>query len=477
MQNFLFKKVLVIGTAVFIVFSSISVANPIVTNIAENIVITDDKTSFFASMYNLSKYWGNADMKLTEGKGFFDTYKDENDKWWLVTPNGHAFYSVGANCVGPGNGSVDDTKIRLKDWGFNTLGAWSKYDIVTEVPYTHTFIFRKKGRIGWETYVLKNGTESGKKVPDVFDSYWWNIVEENVTTMAEKLKDDPYLIGYWLDNEISWGSDPVDKNTLLETYLSVPYEFEQPGKMKAVEFLIDRYEDDGIEVFNKVWNMDLRNFNELYNKTKLGRTGWIAQHFIPRVKDDIQDFAQLVAHIYFENITNILRSHDPNHLVLGVRFHLYGAPDVVIRECGKYCNVTSVNYYRKLPAIYDPMNYLRSKILGLVTLEKWMKKYHELSDKPLIIGEFNCIIMDFPLLRSFSKVTRSVHTQKERANYFERYARNCLKTPYVIGYHWHHYFDNDEYIIGLVDIYNNPYDVLVNRMSHINNKIYELHGS
>ena len=295
-------------------------------------------------------------------------------------------------------------------------------------------------------------------------------------TTIEKLKNDPYLIGYWLDNEIHWESDPFpyDQNTLLETYLSVPYEYDQPGKMKVVKFLIDRYEDDGIEVFNKVWKMNLENFNELYNETKLGRTGWIAQHFIPRVKDDIQDFTQLVAHTYFKNITNIFRSLDPNHLILGVRFHLLGAPEEVIEECGEYCDVVSINYYRRCLAIYDPIKYLQSKLRGLVPLDKWMQRYYKLTDKPLIVGEFNWFAREFPLLRDLFLGGIIVRTQKDRADYFEWYARNCLKAPYVIGYHWFPYFGDNK---GLVDINDDAYDVLVNRTAYINNMIYELHKS
>ena len=47
---------------------------------------------------NLTEYWGNPNLKLTNGTGFFDTYQDENGTWWFVTPNGYAFYSIGC-CV------------------------------------------------------------------------------------------------------------------------------------------------------------------------------------------------------------------------------------------------------------------------------------------------------------------------------------------------------------------------------------------
>jgi len=483
------------------VFSSVSLTNFVGTGNADNVEAVDNETGFFPSSYNLSKYWGNKDMKLTEGTGFFDTYKDENGTWWFVDPEGYAFYSTGVACVnalgedynatvlekyGSYTEWANATRDRLKKWGLNTLGAWSLLEVeygpggISEMPYTIKCTSARGGaRIGWKTYVLKNRSD-GKRIPDVFDSYWWDCVRDGYCygTTIERLKEDRWLIGYWLDNEIHWESNPppFDQNTLLETYLSVPYEFDQPGKNRVVKFLIDRYEDDGIEVFNKVWNMDLKNFNELKNETKLGRVGWIAQHFIPRVKNDIQDFTQLVAHTYFKNITNIFRSLDPNHLILGVRFHLGGAPEEVIEECGKYCDVVSINYYRKCLVTYDPMKYLTSILRGSVPLDKWMQRYYELTDKPLIVGEYGCAVRNFPLLRDiFQGGIKIVRTQKDRANYFEWYARNCLKAPYVIGYHWFPYVRKADW--GLVDIYDNPYSVLVDRMAHINNIIYELHKS
>jgi len=492
MWNDLSKKSLVVGIVLCIVFSGVSTVNLIGADSKSNFAIVDGVTGFLTSSYNLSKYWGNKDMKLTNGTGFFDTYKDENGVWWFVDPEGYAFYSAGVDVVYAGadedyNATIlkkygsysawaNSTKQRLKDWNYNTLGAWSDYEFFPEMPYTYKFKSgRKLGRIGWEIYVLKNG--SGKLVPDVFDSYWWDIVKDNISEHIEKYKskEDPWLIGYWLDNEISWESDPYpfDQNTLLETYLSVPYEFNQPGKMKVVEFLIDRYKDDGIEVFNKVWNMNLKSFDELYNITKLGRTGWKAQHFIPRIKDDIQDFTQLVAHTYFKNITNIVRSYDPNHLILGVRFHLLGAPEEVINESGKYCDVVSINYYRDRLVTYDPIKYLTNILRGTVPLDKWMQRYYKLTDKPLIVGEFCCAAMPFPLLLDLLSGGKTVRTQKDRAGYFEWYARNCLGAPYVIGYHWFGYF----YYKGLVDINDNPYSVLVDRMAYINNMIYKLHKS
>ena len=151
------------------------------TGKANNVDIVDVNTNRYSSNYPFSNYWGNADMKLTNGTGFFNTHKDDNGNWWFVDPEGYAFYSTGVACVNP----LDDeynatvlekygsytkwanaTRDRLKEWGFNTLGAWSLLEIeygpggIPEMPYTIKIRGCKGGaRTGWEQYVLKNRKE------------------------------------------------------------------------------------------------------------------------------------------------------------------------------------------------------------------------------------------------------------------------------------------------------------------------------
>jgi len=473
-------KKLIVCIALIIISSSISF-----TSIVGSAKLDSNKSNE-VEPFSVSKYQGCLDIKLTNGTGFFEVAQDEKGVWWFVTPDGYAFYSVGINAVKTGFSYVYDVNIlkkygsyrewanvtrdRLRIWGFNTLSAWSNYSLFVDdpVPYTHTFIFRLDGMDQWRKIVKKD-------IPDVFDPFWWEIVQNGIGEVAESLKDDPYLIGYWLDNEIHWEPNirGFSTDSLLEVYMSVPYEKLQPGKFKAVEFLISRYKDDGIEVFNRVWNMNLKSFDELYDVINLGRVGWKAQHFIPRVKSDIQDFARLVAHIYFENITEILRSYDPNHLILGVRFHSWGAPEGVVEECGKYCDVISINNYRDCKRVYDPLKRIQILVRDLVPLDDWMKRYYDITGKPLIVSEWNSDPLGFLI---FFRVRSS---EESKANYYEWYARNCLKKPYIVGYHWFSFVDKLKGGVvistGVVNVYDEEHTVLVGRMANINKQVYELH--
>ncbi|MGW8181558.1 MAG: hypothetical protein ACWGQW_22745, partial [bacterium] len=48
---------------------------------------------------SLSRWGGWKSRKLTKGTGFFSTHKEEG-RWWLVDPEGYAFWSVGVDCFG-----------------------------------------------------------------------------------------------------------------------------------------------------------------------------------------------------------------------------------------------------------------------------------------------------------------------------------------------------------------------------------------
>lgn len=456
----------------------------------------DNKISSISNNTNLTEFWGCPDLRFTNGNGFFDTYKDENNVWWFVTPNGYAFYSVGKESVAAhysrrySNNVLEiydsyenwSKKVfeNYKNWGLNTLGAWCNYSLInnvtfenneTRIPYTHAFTFKNEGRGIWKAHIKKH-------FPDVFDGCFWRLVNYSIKKVAEKLRDDPYLIGYWLDNEMHWepcpfNSDDFNKKTLLEDYLSISYERFQPGKMKAVDFLIKRYENVGIGKFNEVWGMELHDFEELYDAEELGRAGWIIQHNkSSRARKDIIEFNELVAEAYFENITSILRFYDPNHLILGVRFHAWGAPEEVVNITGKYCDVVSVNYYRKNLLFYNPVRYFQSVSVRLLPLDNWLEGYYAVAKKPLLVGEWGTDLtgpfewFSMPLPEAF------------KAIYYYLFALKCLEMPYVIGFQgWYRAGTESRSGIQLLNVEDEKYELIVCAAKQINSQIYKIHSN
>jgi len=439
------------------------------------IPITVSSSSFIDSERKLAEIPNAIDTSDFPATGFF--YVEKKDAiWWLVTPEGEKFYSLGIAYVEPGDfyyGNItkwnENTQTKLEKWGFNTLNGGNPH-LFSNMPYIC--------KLSLKQIIVEDGW-SHRRIPDVFDQGWRNQVRNVINETAKKLKNDPYLIGYQTDNEMKWGPD-VDLATLLEVYLSANKT--TAGKNKVVEFLRKRYENN-INNFNKIWKMNINSFNDLFNHTEFGIKGWATRN--TRAQEDIDLFSRLIAATYFNFTNSVLKNADPNHLNLGVRFYVQGVPRSVLEECGKYVDVITINYYRLNFITYDPFIYLSSKLYNCVTLDNWMYNYHAITEKPLLSSEYSFPGRDifWPIIPRYNMLHRDIminarysFTQKGRADLFEWYATNCLTSPYMIGHTWFRYRDNLNVVNwGLVNLWDEPYETLVNRMEKINNEAVKIH--
>ena len=142
---------------------------------------------------------------------FFSVGWKEN-KAWFQTPEGSPFLSMGVNLIADqsyrapnddyynpvqnqyqGNVAAWDKVVlqRLKTWKFNSLGAWCDDSLLNQkVPYT------------FMTYIAR-GSDWDRVLDNVFSPDFENQVRQKAATFA-RFKNDPYLIGYFLDNELPW---------------------------------------------------------------------------------------------------------------------------------------------------------------------------------------------------------------------------------------------------------------------------------
>src|SRR5207302_6443342 len=89
--------------------------------------------------------------------------------------------------------------------------------------------------------------------------------------------------------------------------------------------------------FNRDWNAHIADWSAL--------VGWQA---LPRQAEAYQRLASSwlsrLAETYFTTTCALLRKHDPNHLILGVRFR-GNAPREVVRASRNLTDAQSLNYY------------------------------------------------------------------------------------------------------------------------------------
>jgi len=450
------------------------------------------------------KFLGD-DVQQFEATGFFQV-EQRQGVWWLVTPDGDAFYSMGVSHITPAGfyapklgyspykqsllatyGSkekwAEETRTRLLEWGFNTIGHWSQPEFFPEFPYTLWLDFSSLGGGDWmkeispEVFELDEpnlrGVLSWAKgiLPDVFDPEWERKVFEEAERLCGPRKNDPYLIGYFTDNELRWGPDWRGLETLLELYMKLPAP--AAGKKRLIQFFQERYQNN-FSAFEKVWKSGAGNFEELLQKERLGASWWRER---AKLQADVYAFDGIVAEKYFSVTTGAIRKADPNHLILGCRFHFFGVTPEIVKAAGKYNDVVSINYY-----YLTSLQNLLPRLIGNVDFSGWMKKYYQLSGKPILVTEFS-----YPALTSGLPCSKGapamVFSQHDRALRYRLYTRNCQKAPYVIGYNWFDYMDNpkegmlvgENSNVGLVNKNDRPYDVLVKEISRLNHQAYATH--
>jgi len=77
-----------------------------------------------------------------------------------------------------------------------------------------------------------------------------------------------------------------------------------------------------------------------------------------------------------------------------------------------------------------------------------------------------------------------VPTQNQRAMVVQRALQNFARCPNIIGTHWFQYYDEpqggradgEDYNMGLVDIYDQPYEELVTSFQRVNVSLPGLHA-
>nr|WP_229732169.1 beta-agarase [Pseudomonas sp. N040] len=446
------------------------------------------------------KFGGMLNAGGFEASGFFHTSKRDG-RWYLVTPEGNAFFSLGVNAVSPAHsqtyvegreamfaslpadgeplavhygtgdnrsdsganrgraydhgrwydfynanrqrihGSADLAQWRqlsldrLQAWGFNTLGNWSDPELVDNqrVPYTVPLSIRG------DFASISTGQDWWGGMPDPFDPRFAMATERTIAIASRDRRDDPWLIGYFADNELAWaapGSDARARYALA--YATLRLTTDVPAKRAFLKQLRDKYRNQ--KGISKAWGIDLQAW-ELMEDPGFEAPLPDAAH--PEIEKDLQKFLRLFADTYFKTIADALEWHAPNQLLLGGRFAIT-TPEAVA-ACAQYCDVLSFNFYsRTVQSGYD-WSLLRQL------------------DKPVLVSEFHFGSRDRgPFWGGVSEVYR----EEERGPAYANFLKESLKEPQLVGAHWFQYLDQpvsgrlldgENGHLGLIGITDLPY--------------------
>ena len=433
------------------------------------------------------KYGGWAGGPQLAATGFFRTEK-VGGKWWLVDPEGRLFFSHGVDCVrvGVSTGigfrenyfswlpSKDDplfgkfwgrvggpaahgfykdpshlpyatfdfacanavrkygkdwrhlcaerAQARLHAWGLNTIANWSDPAIgdMRRTPYTATFSTRGpviEGSSGW-----------WGKLRDPFAPEFAENTKKSAAAEAKRSGEDPWCVGWFVDNELSWGNDDRE---IGRAVLRSPAK--QPAKVAARALLEKKY--GAVDRLNAAWGTRYGSWEAFLAATNMPNE--------ELCRTDLGDIHRATVAQYFRTVRDAIKAVAPHRLYLGARIAWGRA--VVYEESARYCDVVSVNIYSRQPTRDLPPGAL---------------------DKPMIVGEFHFGALDRGLFHTGLVATRD---QNERAKCYRDFVNACLDHPRFVGTHWFQWqdqaltgrADGENYQIGFVTVTDTPYPELV----------------
>ncbi|WP_085712939.1 MULTISPECIES: beta-galactosidase [unclassified Pseudomonas] len=472
---------------------------------------------------SLDKFGGLNKGPTFKASGFFRTEKLDG-RWYLVTPEGHPFYSLGVNTVSPevnqtyvagreymfeslpkpdeplaihfgegdnrgGNGAdqgrgygngrwydfyganlqrlygepcatpaatekapatpckaaIDEQKWashtldRLQAWGFNTVGNWSAPQLgdAERVPYTLPL------SIVGDYTSISTGNDWWGGMPDPFDPRFAMATERAVAIAARDHRDDPWLIGYFADNELAWagpGDDPKSRYALA--YGTLKMTTDVPAKRAFLKQLRDKYRNQA--GLSKAWGIDLPAWELMEDP---GFEAPLPNPEHPEIEADFKYFQKVFADTYFKTISDSLKWHAPNQLLLGGRFAI-STPEAVA-SCAQYCDVLSFNMYTLKPQDGYDFAALRSL------------------DKPVLITEFNFGSTD---RGPFWGGVTPLNKEEDRGPAYANFLKQALSEPSIVGVHWFQYLDQpvtgrlldgENGHFGLVGVTDVPYQGFV----------------
>ena len=406
--------------------------------------------------------------------GYWRLDRDASGVWWFLSPEGDREFLnavttvvpyqqgrlpgadyVSRDWVGKITGTLSDGDVnawasktlpRLKAAGFKAIGAWSHPAFHDPAINPDTPITRD---LNLWTYTYGEGKR-------VFHPKFREIVEEAVIKQVTPLRDSKTLVGYFTDNELTWGDNRVGPGVYFD---GLPPS--DPSRLAVVETIRQLWPT--LEEASTGLGVTLADWADLDAMGNLPHG--------PGHEALYHAFAQRVSTEYFKITSELVRKHDPNHLVLGVRYRGYVIPEVVRGQAG-YTDVVSINYY-----------------VGDARLDRELFEYlHTASGgQPVMIGEYSFHALDG---RSGNRNTfgfvAQVGDQQARAEGYEQMTRRLASVPFIVGADWFQWndepasgrrMDGEDVNFGIVDVDDHEYENLTAAIVELTPHLNDLHAS
>jgi hypothetical protein len=382
--------------------------------------------------------------KTFEATGFFRTHHD-GDRWWLVTPEGHAFLSFGINHLHTGwwrqpyNSDAWEQRLGVselrgaefnrafREWfmtarhefGFNTLGVHNQLEVLNQPPFMPYMLPIPFVDIPhWKSEV------PDENFTDVFAEEFVGHCDRLAREIAAPVADDPFLLAYALTDcplfteEDCRARPDVIGGKRRGDRIGWPRRLRNlgpaaPGKRAYVETMRELYRDR-IADFNATYETAFASFDDLAQSANWRPTTDLSNG--NETRDNVEFLKRVVAQ-YYETARDAIRRHDPHHLFVGDKLNANtDTVDTVLPVTARYTDLVFYQMYAEYGVQQQG-------------LDRWTR----VVDQPFLNGDsaFACVTEMTP--KPYGPVA---FDQQQRADWTREFIERVFARPDFVGWHY-----------------------------------------
>ena len=381
--------------------------------------------------------FGGWKEKQFEATGFFRTEHD-GERWWLVTPEGNAFLSLGINHYHPGwwaqdynreywvkefgaqrpwdlawqKGFRDRAVADCRRLGLNTLGFHSEAPMLIDPPLGPVMPYIRQYEPVRFSFWRRPKPEA---YVDVFSPGFEDRCDAAAHRLVRPYADDRMIVGYAMA-DVPILSDKESRWSKVTTWPRVLRNLgpDAAGKKAYVSMMRERYRDVG--AFNAAYGTEFPSWDAL-----AAAQDWRPETDFANQAElaDNMQFMRRCVDRYYTVAKAAFRRYDRNHMFFGDKLNgNHDSLDHVADITGRHTDLILVQCYGR-------WDYQRPRF------DLWSSK----TDKPLLNGDSSygvpCEMMPNPLGNPHCQA----RDQAERAAWTRAFAESAFARPDFVGWH------------------------------------------
>ena len=371
------------------------------------------------------KYGGA--LSLPGNKTGWFRVQEIQGRWYFVTPEGHAFFSLGVThaveCVRLDELNLFETRYgksedrladfflaKFKEWGYNSSGYGPLQAMESRIPYVATI---------WTEGPRSFSAGERSRNSDVFDPAVQQRLRRRVRAAAARHVDNRYCLGYVFIDLPVWHPQPRRG----ESYCDFLRRLDPgaPGRRAYEDFVAQRRENN-------------------------------------QAPDD-EAFLNQIADAYYTCVVGELRRYDTHHLILGDRLMALPerTPDSILGTAARHVDVIS----------FQPMG-------TRTLLRDYIDRVYRLTGKPVLLADVNTMTR-----RPAKDEADTTAYERSAGEHTQAYYLDAAGSNYCIGIHrctvrdyqpWNPQYHRR----GLLKADDRPYPILVDYTRRTNENVYQL---